>query len=53
MEFKKMQGDVAKAREYERMLADNNQLRADLLYVAMMADIDLDETAAEGDEEEE
>ena len=46
MEFKKMQGDVAKAREYERMLADNNQLRADLLYVAMMADVELDEEEA-------
>ena len=53
MEFIKMREDVAQAREYERMLADNNQLRADLIYVAMMADIDLDETAAEGDEEEE
>ena len=41
--FKKMTGDVREAREYEGMVADSRQLKADLLYIAMMADIDLDE----------
>ena len=47
--FKKMTGDVREAREYEGMVADSRQLKADLIYIAMMADIDL----AEDDMEEE
>lgn len=47
--FRKMTGDVREAREYEGMVADSRQLKADLLYIAMMADIDLDDY----DEEEE
>lgn len=43
--FKKMTGDVREAREYEGMVADSRQMKADLLYIAMMADIDLDEDA--------
>ena len=45
--FKRMTQDVREAREYEGMVADNKQLKADLLYIAMMADIDLDEDEAE------
>ncbi len=48
--FKKMTGDVREAREYEGMVADNRQLKADLIYIAMMADIDLDEDDTEEEE---
>ena len=48
--FKKMTGDVREAREYEGMVADSRQLKADLLYVAMMADVDLDEDDMEEEE---
>ena len=48
--FKKMTGDVREAREYEGMVADSRQLKADLLYTAMMADIDLDEDDMEEEE---
>lgn len=48
--FKKMTGDVREAREYEGMVADSRQLKADLLYIAMMADIDLDEDDMEEEE---
>ena len=49
-DFKKMTGDVREAREYEGMVADSRQLKADLLYIAMMADIDLDEDDMEEEE---
>jgi len=48
--FKKMTGDVREAREYEGMVADSRQMKADLLYIAMMADIDLDEDDMEEEE---
>ena len=48
--FKKRTGDVREAREYEGMVADSRQLKADLLYIAMMADIDLDEDDMEEEE---
>ncbi len=48
--FKKMTGDVREAREYEGMVADSRQLKADLIYIAMMADIDLDEDDMEEEE---
>ena len=48
--FKKMTGDVREAREYEGMVADSRQLKSDLLYIAMMADIDLDEDDMEEEE---
>ena len=48
--FKKMAGDVREAREYEGMVADSRQMKADLLYIAMMADIDLDEDDMEEEE---
>lgn len=48
--FKKMTGDVREAREYEGMVADSRQMKADLLYVAMMADVDLDEDDMEEEE---
>ena len=48
--FKKMTSDVREAREYEGMVADSRQLKADLLYIAMMADIDLDEDDMEEEE---
>ena len=48
--FKKMTGDVREAREYEGMVADSRQLKADLLYIGMMADIDLDEDDMEEEE---
>lgn len=48
--FKKMTGDVREAREYEGMVADSRQLKADLIYIAMMADIDLDEDDTEEEE---
>ena len=49
--YRRMNGDVQREREYEQMVADNKQLKADLLYIAMMADIDLDEDdTAEGEE---
>lgn len=44
IEYKRINGDVREAREYEAMLAENHQLKADLVYIAMMADVDLDET---------
>ena len=48
--FKKMTGDVREAREYEGMVADSRHLKADLLTIAMMADIDLDEDDMEEEE---
>lgn len=48
--YKKIRQDVREAREYEQMVADNKQLKADLIYIAMMADVDLDETTEEGEE---
>ena len=48
--FKKMTGDVREAREYEGMVADSRQMKADLIYIAMMADIDLDEDDMEEEE---
>ena len=54
--YRKVRGSVEEQRQYEQLLADakknqddTQKNRADIDYVAMMNDIDLDE----GDEEEE
>lgn len=41
--FKKNTMGVEQSRQYEQLLADNDKMKADLEYVAMMADVDLDE----------
>ena len=46
--YKKVRGSVEEQREYEQLLADSQKMQADLMYVAMMSDVDLDE----GEDEE-
>ena len=47
MIFKKLRTSVEEAREREQLVADNAKLKADLEYLAMMADIDMDEEEGE------
>ena len=46
-EYKKTK-DPVKERELEAMIADSRQLKADMIYIAMMTDVDLDETVEGG-----
>lgn len=50
MEFKKNFLGIKKAREVEDLRAENERLEADLEYVAMMTEVELEEEE-EGDEE--
>lgn len=43
--FKKIKSTVDEARRLEQVEADTAKLQADLAYVAMMADVDLEEVA--------
>ncbi len=47
--YKSIKGSVAEVRRLEQVEADTAKLQADLAYVAMMADVDLEE---EGEENE-
>lgn len=47
----KRKDDPVKDREIESMIADSKQLRADMIYIAMMTDVDLDETTEGGEAE--
>ena len=38
-------------RENERLTAENSKLRADLAYVAMMTDVELDEEDADNEQD--
>jgi len=42
-QYRKIRTSVEEQRQYEQLLADNAKLQADLTYVAMMSDVDLDE----------
>lgn len=54
MKFKRTE-DVVEARKKDQMEADYCKMKADLDYLAMMGDIDLDldESEEEGDEDDE
>jgi len=41
--------DWESRREAERLAADNEKLKADLAYIAMMTDVDIDEPDEEDD----
>lgn len=47
MIFKKLRVSVEESREREQLVADNAKLKADLEYLAMMAEIDMDEEEGE------
>lgn len=52
MKFKRTE-DVVEARKKDQLEADYCKMKADLDYLAMMGDIDLDESEEEGDEDDE
>ena len=41
--YKSIKTSISEARKLEQVEADTAKLQADLLYVAMMADVDLEE----------
>lgn len=49
MKFKRTE-DVVEARKKDQLEADYYKMKADLDYLAMMGDVDLDESEEEGDE---